>query len=281
MRGTARQTPFWRHTGMLQTHTSVTFCYNVIKKGTSWAHCQAVPQPYSIQIKCREAVILKGARIFAVMSNIIRRLKNKLKTKGTKAGRLGRSRAEESRLEWWWSNTIFTETYKRSTWSSVTEEARIWRAPADSQTTTNTLILSAPITHCMSNHILPLSCLHIDPSYLFRDPLQSKEDPLVWKSDQESRVLCTVSKVTQSMEPPSESSTFTTCSHPAAWELSPVLVLSKQRYPSLSGERTDGICHLEHDKGGGISTAMLAYLWDIFESTKTDLRRGRWDVGCL
>lgn len=94
------------------------------------------------------------------------------------------------------SRMTFTETYKQATRSSLCEEARGRRALADSQSTTNTPNLSAPITHSSANTRLPsgssaddtspftfspLPCLHTDPSYLWRDlsPLQSKEDSLV------------------------------------------------------------------------------------------------------
>lgn len=51
---------------------------------------------------------------------------------------------------------IVTETYKQATWSSLSEEARIRRALADNQTTTNTPNLRAPITHSSNNTCLPL-----------------------------------------------------------------------------------------------------------------------------
>lgn len=92
------------------------------------------------------------------------------------------------------SHMTFTETYKQATRSSLCEEARIRRALADNQTTTNTPNRSAPITHSSNNlplgfstddaspfTFLPVPCLHTDPSYLWRDlsTLQSKEDSLV------------------------------------------------------------------------------------------------------
>lgn len=58
------------------------------------------------------------------------------------------------------------------------------------------------------------------------------------------------------MEPPSESPTFTTRPHPAGWELSLVLVLSKQK-GSIPPFVT-GICHWVFDKRGGWFAAMLA-----------------------
>lgn len=54
------------------------------------------------------------------------------------------------------SHMIVTETYKQATWSSLSEEARIRRALADNQTTTNTPNLRAPITHSSNNTCFPL-----------------------------------------------------------------------------------------------------------------------------
>lgn len=94
-----------------------------------------------------------------------------------------------------------------------------------------------------------------------------------------------VSNVLKSMEPPSESPTFTTRPHPAGWEHRLILVLSKTKVftPPLS----DGICHLvsSYMAKGLLPRWPVAFLrggTDAFlKSTKTELRRGRWDEGCL
>lgn len=63
---------------MLQTHTSVTFCYNAIKKETSWAKRPSLASA----ILYRE--VQGSSYRFAVMSGIIKRTKNQKKKKARK-----------------------------------------------------------------------------------------------------------------------------------------------------------------------------------------------------
>lgn len=171
---------------------------------------------------------------------------------------LERRRVEESSPEWWCHTWVPRTLTKQATWSSLREEARIQRAPTHNQTTTSTRISAhqshtpgltnvSPLRSCLFYIIFILPTQNLVTYWYIYVECRAKKIYLSDEKVTRNPVCSTLSVSKVSMEPPSESPTFTTRSHPAGWETSLILVLSEQKHQCLGSRRITRVCHRVFD----------------------------------